>query len=141
MKTLIRLSINFVVTAVVILLFRHLNWIGFDKPPVLLSDPTLNDILIAGIIGFILFVVGEIAEIGYKALIVMTCGLMCLFYPFFGLILGYIKLLGTQVILPDWFTFDHTWWKVILMSIAIGLFRIPTIKAEKKIIVKHKKHA
>ncbi|MFC1780514.1 hypothetical protein ACFLY9_02370 [Patescibacteria group bacterium] len=138
MKTLIRLLINFVATAVIILIFRHIGWLEFIDPPQIMTDPALNDILIAGIIGFIFFIIGELTGIAFGALIVMTCGVGCLLYPIFGLLSGLIKLYGTQFVLPTWFTFDAIWWKALIISFSIGLFRIPSIK-EKKVIVKKKK--
>jgi hypothetical protein len=138
MNTFIRLCINFIAIAVVILIFRHFNWIQFQSPSHLVNDPTLNDIIIAGIIGVIMTIIGELAGIAYTALVIVTCGLGCILYPLFCFLLGYIKLIGTQMILPDWFTFDPIWWKVIIISIAIGLVRIPSPKEQKKIIVKGK---
>lgn len=138
MKTLIRLLINFIATAVVILIFRRIGWITFTEPPQIISDPTLNDIVIAGIIGFIMFIIGELAGIGYGALVIVTCGVGCLLYPIFGLLSGLIKLYGTQLILPTWFTFEAIWWKALIISICIGLFRIPSVKEQKRIVVKEK---
>jgi hypothetical protein len=135
MKPLIRLLINFVATAVIILIFRHFGWITFTDPPQILVDPALNDILIAGIIGFIFFIIGELTGIAFGALIILTCGVGCLLYPIFGILSGLIKLYGTQFVLPTWFEFDEIWWKALIISFAVGMFRIPSIK-EKKVIVK-----
>jgi len=140
MNSFIRLLINLTATAVIILLFRHIGWIEFVKPPELITDPVLNDILIAGIIGFIIFIIGEIAGIAYGTFVILTCGLACLVYPIFCLILGYMKLYGTQLILIDWFDFDHIWWKATIISFAIGLFRIPNVKERKRIVVKEKRN-
>lgn len=138
MKTLIRFLINFTATAVIILIFRHIEWLEFINPPKIFTDNALNDILTGGIIGFIMFVIGELAGVAFGALVIITCGLGCLLYPIFGILLGYIKLLGTQIILPDWFLFTPVWWKVTIISMSVGLFRIPSIKEQKKIIIKEK---
>jgi hypothetical protein len=134
MNHLIRLIINFTIIAVTILLFRHLGWISLTNPPDLIADQTVNDILIAGIIGLIIFIIGEIAGVLFTILIVVTCGLGCLLYPIYGMLLGYIKLYGTQYILTDWFIFERDILKVVIMSIAVGLIRIPSIKERRKIV-------
>jgi hypothetical protein len=138
MKTFLRLFVNFVATGVVILIFSHIGWITFENPPVIISDPALNNILIAGIIGFIMFIIGELAGIGYGALVIMSCGVACLLFPIFSLLSGLIKLYGTRLILPEWFTFEAVWWKALVISIAVGMFRIPSVKEQKKIIVKER---
>lgn len=141
MKPLIRLLINFVATAIIILIFRHFGWITFTNPPQIMTDPTLNDILIAGIIGFIFFVIGELTGIAFGALIILTCGVGCLLYPIFGILSGLIKLYGTQFVLPTWFEFDPIWWKALIISFAIGMFRIPSVKEKKVIVKKRAKNA
>lgn len=135
MNHLIRLIINFTIIAATILLFRHLGWITFTNPPDIIADQTVNEILIAGIIGLIISIIGEIAGVLFTIFIVVTCGLGCLLYPIFGMLLGYIKLYGTQYILTSWFIFDRDILKVVIMSISIGLIRIPSIKERKKIVV------
>lgn len=103
----------------------------FVSPPDFVQDQTINDLVVAGIIGFIIFIIGELSILGFKLIKVLTCGLACLLYPIFSLCIGFIELIGTQTILPNWFDFDHTIWKVILISFAIGFFRIPTARMQK----------
>ena len=136
MRTLIRLLINFLLIAVVILIFRHFGWIDFLNPPEIVNDQTLNDIILAGVIGFLMFIIGEIAGVAFTIFAVMTCGIGCLLYPIFLFLLGYIKLIGTQLILTNWFVYDPIWWKVIIMSIVVGMVRIPSVQERKKIVIK-----
>lgn len=121
-----------------VLIFRNIEWITFTDPQKFVSDPTLNDIIVAGIIGFIIFVIGEVAGIVYQIFVIVTCCVGCLFFPIYSIVLGYIKLLGTQMLLPDWFTFDTALLKVSIISIVIGIARMPSIKERKKLYLREK---
>ncbi len=139
MNTITRLIINFLLAAIVVLIFRNISWLKFTNPPTFIEDEFFNDMIIAGIIGFVIFIIGEIANLGFKFIIVATCGLGCLLYPFFALISGYIKLFGTQYILTDCFTFDANLLKVSVISFAIGIARVPNIKGKKTVVVRERR--
>lgn len=138
MNTAVRLIINFLVSGIILLFFRHFGWITFTDVPGIVGDPALNDILVAGVIAFIVFVIGELAGLAFGAFAFLTCGIGCLLYPVFAILLGYIKLIGAQIILPNWFTFDAVWWKVTIISIAVGMFRIPSFRERKKIVIRER---
>lgn len=131
----IRLTINFIISAVVIMVFRNIDWIRFDSPPHFSNDVLTNDLIVSGIIGFVIFLIGEVAGAAFQLFVVLTCGTGCLLYPVFVMLLGYIKLVGAQFILQDWFSFDNTFIKVVIISIAVGIFRIPSFKKAKKIVI------
>lgn len=136
MNSLIRLILNFLTIAIIILFFRYIGWIHFQNIPQIIQNETFNIIIIAGLIGLVMFIIGELASLVFKAATFATCGLGCILYPVFNFVLGYIKLYGTQMVFPGWFTFEPIWWKVLIISFTIGLFRIPSF-VEKKVIKKH----
>jgi len=78
---------------------------------------------------------GEIAGLVYSTFVVLTCGLACIIFPIYLILLGYIKLIATQIILDDWFDFDRTLIKAAIISLAIGAVRIPSRRERKKIII------
>jgi len=134
-RIIIRLIINFLLASAVIIFFRHIEWINFTNPPEILANESANTILLAGIIGLIIFLMGEIAGLVYSTFVVLTCGLACIIFPIYLILLGYIKLIATQIILDDWFDFDRTLIKAAIISLAIGAVRIPSRRERKKIII------
>lgn len=135
MGRFIRLLLNFLLASLVILFFRRIGWIHFTSPPEILSSETANIILLGGIIGFIIFLMGEVAGFVYSTFVVLTCGLACLIFPIYLILLGYIKLIATQIILEDWFDFDRMLLKATIISLAVGIIRLPSRRERKKIIV------
>lgn len=134
----LRLVTNFLLASLLILLFRNAEWITFTNPPGFFDNFVLNDIVTAGVIGFVIFIIGEIAGIAYQLFLIVTCCVGCLLFPVFSLLVGYAKLIGTQMILEDWFTFDTSVLRVSIISLAIGIIRVPAIKERKKVYIQEK---
>ncbi len=132
MKNLFRIFLNFVITGLLIIFFNILGWINIIEPPTLIDQPKLNLLLIGIIIGLQMLIIGEIFEFVYFIAKLATFGFAKLLYPIFFIIVGYLKLIIPMFYLLNWYkpTFDFL--PVLLMSVAVGLVRIPKWVIEKK---------
>lgn len=121
----VRLVLNFLIIGVLVLLFRNLGWISFDSPPQLITHPTGNHLLIAGVIGVQMLIIGEFLEFFYKVSKIATLGATKLVYPIYYIVAGYLKLLVPTFYLVGWYSHTYNFLPVLVISIAIGLIRIP----------------
>lgn len=125
MSTIIRLFINFLLSGLLILIFRSLGWIEILSPPEFSPDVYANDVITAGIIGLVLFIVGELLGVAYKVIkkVFFIFGCVIAFIYFF--ISGYLKLWIAAMILMDWFDYTKELLPVIIISFFIGFVRWP----------------
>ena len=122
---LIRYVINFVLSGILVLLFRGFSWITFVQPPKFVSDPTLNDLLVAIIIAFVIFFVGEVLGFIYKIIRTLAFLFGCVVTFIYFFISGYLKLSIASLVLANWFTYTTELIPVILISLLIGFVRWP----------------
>jgi hypothetical protein len=124
-NNLIRYTLNFFLSSLVVLFFVALEWIKFEQPTVFSTNPVLNDLIVAGIIAMILFIVGEILGVIYKLVKTLFFFAGCIISFIYFFISGYLKLALTAAILPNWFDYRRELIIVLLISAAIGFIRLP----------------
>jgi hypothetical protein len=125
MKSILRLIGNFVIIGLLVLFFRNLGWIEFISPPQLSENPTLNHLSIAIVIGLQMLIVGEVFEFIYWIVKTATLGLAKFVYPIVFVVVGYLKIIIPMLYLTDWYKPTFDFFPVLIMSLAIGLIRIP----------------
>jgi hypothetical protein len=99
-------------------LFHSLGWITF------IADMPLWQTL--ALTALVAWLVEWIFDMAYLLLVLVTLGLGCLLLPIVMFIQGWVFLVGAEAI-THWFTINvDFWWLGFLMSVAIGLLRIPS---------------
>lgn len=124
-NNLTRYIINFFLSGILVLLFRAFGWIDFVRPSRFVEDQLLNDLLVAGIIALVLFIVGEILGFVFKIIKTVFFFAGCLLSIIYFFVSGYIKLALAAWILTDWFVYSKSFLVVLIMVTAIGFVRLP----------------
>ena len=129
-----RFLINGVISGFILVVFERIGWIAFPHPPVVFVDATLNVLLIAFIVGFLLGVVMTIVGKVYGIFIIATCLIGIITLPLFLAAIGYLSLWIVSLIFPNWVAITTgTWWKSLLLSLALGLIRYHETPKKRKI--------
>lgn len=119
-----RFLINGVISGFILVIFERIGWIAFPHPPVVFVDSTLNVLLIAFIVGFLVGVVMTIVGKVYGIFIIATCLIGIITLPLFLAAIGYFSLWVVSLIFPNWVAITTgAWWKSLLLSLALGLIR------------------
>lgn len=123
MWALIRLAINFVIAALVLLGVNYLGWVHLHTPGV--AAPTFGQLfVVALIIAGVFAVVKWLADIAFGLALVATCGLGCLLLPVYAVVVGYGVLWVMAQLLPRYLTLNTNPWLGILAGLVLGLFQV-----------------
>ena len=128
-----RYLINGVISGVILIVFERIGWVAFPQPLTVFVDQTLNVLLTAFIVGFLVGVIMTIVGKVYGIFVMVTCltGLIAL--PFFLAAVGYFSLWIVSLIFPNWVAITtNAWWKSLLLSLALGLIRYHEYKKQGK---------
>ena len=120
MAKIVRFLGNIVIAGVWLYVFDRLGWITFTADGLEWWEALL-------IVAFITKVIEFVFDWIYLTFILATCGIGCITLPFVMLMQGWIWLLGASK-LTGWFTINEPFlWIGLLMSIAYGMIRIPSV--------------
>lgn len=127
MNTPMRVVANFFLTGLLVIVFQQFGWLEFTKIPHYAENLTFNLVLVASIIGLFMLFIDWILEILFGIFKLATLGLGKFAYPIYFIVAGYLKLYIPSIIL-GWYEPRASFWIVLLISILIGLIRIPKEK-------------
>jgi len=118
--------INFVISAFCLMIFQWIGWITIVKTIAPTGSHLVNQLLVAGIVGFIFTVGLWIADWLFVTIVVVTCGLGCILFPVYYGLLGFAGFYAVKVLLPGWVTVNANIWQIILMGLLIAMMRVPS---------------
>lgn len=117
--------INFFITGVLMLIFQSVGLITLANDMNVFQDPFANQLLAAGVVGFVFTVGLWIAGMVWGLLVVFTCGVGCLLAPLYYGLLGVAGFWAVGQVLPGWVHMNTTNpWAIALMGIVIAIVRI-----------------
>jgi len=116
--------VNGLISGIILIVFERIGWIAFPNPPSIFTALTLNILLIAFIVGFLVGVIMTIVGKLYGILVVFTCLIGLIALPFFLAAVGYFSLWIVSKIFPDWISITTgAWWKNLILSLILGWIR------------------
>ena len=124
-KSIARIILNFVLSGLLVLVFSGFGWIKIEEVPQYVGSQQLNSLVVAGIIALVIFLVGEIVGLLYRIAKKLLFFAGCVVTIVYVVVGGYIKLYIASLILGGWFTYTNELIPVIIISLLIGLIRIP----------------
>lgn len=116
--------VNFFITAALVWIFQTIGWVHVEKGMSLFEATWTNQLVVAGVIGFIFTIGLWLADLVFGLVVVGTCGIGCFLYPVYLALLGPAGFWAVSKILPGWISLSATTWQIILMGILISFIRI-----------------
>ncbi len=119
-----RFAINGVISGVILIIFERIGWVEFPALPTVFVDPTLNVLLVAFIIGFLIGVIMTIAGKIFGLFVILTCLTGIILLPIYMAAVGYLSLWVVTLIFPQWITIANlVWWQKLILSLTLGFIR------------------
>ncbi|MDP3917603.1 MAG: hypothetical protein Q8Q30_00290 [Candidatus Woesebacteria bacterium] len=117
--------INFFITGAIVWLFQAIGWISITQTMSVFDANWANQLLVAGVVGFIFTVGLWLADLVFAFVVIGSCGIGCFLYPVYLAVLGPVGFWAIGKLLPGWMTLNvNNIWQVILMGVVVSIVRI-----------------
>ncbi|SRR5712691_177334 len=120
---MLRIVLNFLISILVMLGLNYIGWVHLDPS---IKAPTLEDTLIvAAIIVVIFAILKNIADFLFTLFTIASCGLGCLLYPIYSIVIGLVVLYVVAALAPNYLSVTSNLLLGILAGLVLGIVQIP----------------